>query len=98
MSGCHLGGTAINGQDLGPGASYKSSVNEPVLQKPGAIRVVPGKPDKSYLFLKITGDPRITGAIMPQGCPGMPLAGARCLTPDEIQAIMTWITECAPNN
>lgn len=98
LAGCHLGGTAINGQDLGPGAAFRSSVNKPVLQKPGFLRIVPGNPDKSYLYLKIIGDPRITGTIMPQGCPGMPLNGAQCLTPDQILAIKTWIAECALNN
>ncbi|HZP43047.1 MAG TPA: hypothetical protein VFD84_16270 [Candidatus Binatia bacterium] len=98
LAGCHLGGTAINGQDLAPGASYRSSVNKPALQKPGFQRVVPGNPNRSYLYLKIIGDPRIVGVLMPQGCPGMPLGGAQCLTSDEIQAINTWITECAPNN
>ena len=36
--------------------------------------------------------------LMPQGCPGNPLQGAQCLTPDEIDAIQTWILACAPNN
>ena len=30
--------------------------------------------------------------------PATPLNGARCLTPDEIDAIRTWILECAPKN
>jgi hypothetical protein len=88
----------VNQLDLSTGQSYGDTVNRPVVQKPGATRVVPGKPGQSYLLQKMLNDPGITGTIMPQGCPGMPLAGAQCLTADEIQAIRTWIAECAPNN
>lgn len=88
----------MNQLDLSTGQSYGDTVNRPVVQKPGATRVVPGKPGQSYLLQKMLNDPGITGTIMPQGCPGMPLAGAQCLTADEMQAIRTWIVECAPNN
>jgi hypothetical protein len=47
---------------------------------------------------KIRGDQGIAGVLMPQGCPGNPLQGAQCLTPDEIDAITEWILACAPNN
>ena len=60
--------------------------------------VEPGDPDASYLVRKIRGDAGIAGVLMPQGCPGNPLQGAQCLTPDEIDAIETWILACAPNN
>ena len=73
-------------------------MNQPVFQKPNARQVVPGRPDDSYLLQKIEGTPGIVGVIMPQGCPGAPLGGARCLTADEMAAIRTWISECAPNN
>ena len=47
---------------------------------------------------KIRGDAGIAGVLMPNGCPGSPAQGAQCLTPDEIEAIETWILACAPNN
>ena len=47
---------------------------------------------------KIQGGPNISGVLMPNGCPGVPQNGAQCLTPDEIAAIVQWVTECAPNN
>lgn len=74
--GCH-GGTA--GLWLN---SYKNTMagssNGPV--------VVPGKPDESELYLRITG----------QRQPAMPLNGR--LAQDQIDAIRTWISEGALNN
>lgn len=98
FAGCHASPGAVNNLDLSSGAAYAQIVNVPVFQKPSAKRVVPGKPDSSYLQQKIEGTPGIVGTIMPQGCPGAPLGGARCLTADEMLAIRTWITECAQNN
>jgi hypothetical protein len=69
-----------------------------VFQKPDARQIVPGRLDQSYLLQKIEAAPGIVGVPMPQGCPGAPLGGARCLTGDEMAAIRTWITECAQNN
>ena len=60
------------------------------------LRIKPGAPEDSYLFLKMTEDPpRISGTRMPQGCPGTPIGGAVCTTDDENNAIAQWITECA---
>jgi hypothetical protein len=98
FAGCHVTASPQNGLDLSAGKSYKEIVNAPVFQKPGAKQVVVGKPDESYLLQKIEATPGIAGVPMPQGCPGAPLGGARCLTNDEMAAIRTWITECARNN
>jgi len=67
-------------------------------QQPNLKRFLPGKPDQSYIVHKIEGGPNISGIIMPQGCPGAPLNGARCLSADDIAAIRQWVTECALNN
>jgi hypothetical protein len=88
----------VNGLDLSTGATRGSTINVPVQQRPGFRRIVPGKPDQSYLYLKIIDDPRATGDIMPQGCPSAPLAGAQCLTADEVEAVRVWILECALGN
>jgi hypothetical protein len=64
------------------------------------LRIKPGAPQDSYLFLKMTADgpPAISGTPMPQGtCPGAPIGGAVCPTDDEINAISQWISECATN-
>src|SRR5438094_162080 len=98
LGGCHIGPQPAGGQDLTAGVAYSQSVNVPSTQQPRLERVKPGEPANSYLVRKIQGGPNISGVMMPQGCPGAPLNGAQCLTPDEIAAIVQWITECAPNN
>jgi len=98
LGGCHVGPVPTGGQDLTAGVAYSQSVNVPSTQQPRLKRVKPGDPANSYLVRKIQGGPNISGVMMPQGCPGAPLNGAQCLTPDEIAAIVQWITECAPNN
>ena len=95
---CHTGAVPAQGQDLSPGVAYGQVVNVSSTEQPKLKRVRPGDPNNSYLVRKIQGDPRISGVLMPNGCPGVPAAGAQCLTPDEIAAIVQWITECAPNN
>jgi hypothetical protein len=68
-------------------------------QKRKLLRIEPGVPDDSYVVLKIKGvRARISGASMPQGCPGFTPPGAQCLGPDALPAIVQWITECAQNN
>jgi len=98
LGGCHVGPVPTGGQDLTAGVAYSQSVNVPSTQQPRLKRVKPGDPANSYLVRKIQGGPNISGVLMPNGCPGVPAAGAQCLTPDEIMAIVQWITECAPNN
>ena len=95
---CHIGPTSGAGLELTQGASYGNTVGKPSTQRPGLLLVKPGDADASYLIRKIEGGPGISGEQMPQGCPGTPSGGAVCPTPDEITAIRTWITECAPNN
>jgi hypothetical protein len=55
----------------------------------GLPYVTKSDPTKSYLYLKITGDPSITGARMPLG--GQ-------LSQSAIDSIATWITQGAYNN
>ena len=98
LAGCHVGPVPAQGQDLTAGASYSQSVNVPSTERPRLKRVVPGDPANSYVVRKIRGGPNISGVLMPQGCPGVPLNGAQCLTPDEVIAIVQWIKECAQNN
>jgi hypothetical protein len=95
LPSCHTPPVLNAGLDLSPGRSYGELVGVSAQQKPGLKRIKPGDPNNSYLYQKITGAPGIAGVMMPNGCPGTPLAG-QCLTPDEIDAIKTWILECAP--
>ena len=95
---CHTGAVPAQGQDLSPGVAYGQLVNVSSTEQPKLKRVKPGVPMESYLVRKIQGGPNISGVLMPNGCPGVPSSGAQCLTPDEIAAIVQWITECAQNN
>ncbi len=57
---------------------------------PPFIRVKPGSPDSSLLFIKITAPDTSQGEIMPKG--------ADKLTQGNIDAIRQWILNGAPNN
>lgn len=98
VAGCHASVAPAQALDLSPGRSYAATVNRRSTETPALSLVEPGDPDASYMVRKIRGDAGIAGELMPQGCPGSPLQGAQCLTPDEIDAIETWILACAPNN
>jgi hypothetical protein len=54
------------------------------------LRVKPGSPDSSLLFIKIVGPDTSQGEVMPKG--------ADKLTQNNIDAIRQWILNGAPNN
>src|SRR5262252_7605601 len=97
LAGCHSGAVPVQGLDLSTGKTFSNTVNVKSTENPKLTRIVPGKPDSSYLQQKIEGTQGIAGVQMPQGCPGSPLGGAVCLTADNIAAIRQWIMECAQN-
>jgi hypothetical protein len=97
IAGCHIPPVLNAGLDMSPAVVYANTVNVKSTQRLNLDRIEPGDPDRSYLLSKMTGQ-NIIGVFMPQGCPGAPLNGAQCPTPDEIEAIRTWILECAPAN
>jgi hypothetical protein len=97
LGGCHDAATRAQGLDLS-GAARGRIVNVRSTEIRQRVLVQPGHPDTSYLQQKVEGAPPLAGVLMPQGCPGSPLNGARCLGLDEIAAIRTWIEECAPAN
>lgn len=89
-SACH-GPTPQAGLDLRTGASYGELVNVPSSQRPALMRVRPGQAqDSSYLVDKLDG----TGAPqrMPRG------AVADTLDNIDMQNIINWINQGAPNN
>lgn len=71
--------------------AYAQLVNVPSTGKPGAIRVIPGDPDNSYLVQKIEGAPGIVGQRMPRN-------SGPFLTPGQVLIIRTWIRQGAQNN
>jgi hypothetical protein len=86
---CHRpqGGTPLNLQD----DPYAALVGVGSRQKAGAILVVPGDPDASYLIHKLEGSSNIVQLRMPRN-------GPPYLTPGQITVIRRWIEIGAPNN
>ena len=88
---CHNpGGARFNGLDLTNAAAYANLVGAASRGKPGAIRVVPGDPESSYLIHKLEGRADIAGVRMPMV--GPPLTGG------QIQIIERWIALGARND
>jgi hypothetical protein len=84
-------GAIINGglNLVGTGA-YGALVNRPSTGKAGAVRVVPGDPNGSYLIQKLEGAQGIAGVRMPFTPP--------YLTTGQIAVIRRWIELGAANN
>jgi mono/diheme cytochrome c family protein len=92
-SGCHTnagGRTPSGGLNLAGDGAYDQLVNFASARKPGAIRVVAGDPDASYLVQKIEGVPGIVGVRMPLNGP--------YLSDGQIRIIRRWIETGAPRN
>ena len=77
--------------NLTDGISYSQLVNVASSGKAGAIRVLPGNADASYLIQKLEGAPGIVGERMPR-------TTGPFLTPGQIQIIRAWIDQGALNN
>ena len=89
---CHTdaGRNPSGGLLLRGDAAYGNLVNVPSRGKPGAIRVIPGDPEHSYIIHKIEGRDGIVGVRMPMGGP--------YLSDGQILVIKRWIELGAPNN
>lgn len=83
---CHtnVGRTPASGLNLLADFAYAALVNAPSRQKPGAIQVIPGDPDNSYLVQKLEGAPGIIGLRMPR-------SGPPHLTSGQMLVIRRWI-------
>lgn len=81
---CHMPGGDSGGLSLVPKTAYESLVNAKSTES-ALPHVTPGKPDESYLFLKITGRhlPAGSGERMP--------FNDTPLTPEEIERVRAWI-------
>jgi hypothetical protein len=88
---CHnaIGGR-FNGLDLSAAVAYGNLVGVGSRGKPGAVRVIAGDPENSYLVHKIEGRPGIVGARMPMLGP--------YLTNGQILVIKRWIELGARND
>jgi len=90
---CHtnVGRTPSAGLLLVEGQSFQALVSQASRAKPGAVFVVPGDPNSSYLIQKLEGSPTIAGARMPRN------AGP-FLTAGQISIIRRWIQLGAKND
>ncbi|MDI3259396.1 MAG: TIGR03118 family protein [Sinobacteraceae bacterium] len=95
-SSCHNGqGSTLPGSmDLRDGHSYSNIVNVASQEQPSLLRIKPGDPDNSYLIRKVQGEPNISGARMPFGCPNT----QPCLSQQTIDMMRQWVAEGAQNN
>jgi hypothetical protein len=87
LSGCHGDAGAPFGLDLSEGEAYANLVGVAAAELPAHDRVDPGNADDSYLFMKITADPRIQGDPMPPG--------TTRLSTQRVQLIHDWIEQGA---
>ena len=89
---CHTdaGRTPVAGMVLRAGVAHASLVGVPSSAKPGAIRVIPGDPENSYLIHKLEGRPGIVGTPMPRG--------NALLSEGQIRVIKRWIELGARND
>ena len=90
---CHTstGRNPAGGVNLNHDVAYEQLVNAPARGKAGAIRVMPGDPDNSYLIHKLEGSADIVGRRMP-------LNGPPYLTDGQVLIIRRWIAIGAPHN
>ena len=90
---CHNAGNRNNAAvlSLAEGAAYGELVNVASSRKAGAIRVVPGNPDASYLIHKLEGRSDIVGQRMPR-------TGGPYLSAGQITIIRRWIELGARND
>jgi len=91
QSVCH-GDAAQGGLDLRPASAYRSLIETPSLTS-DLKRIVPGSPDRSYLFHKLSaatapGSYTVAGSPMPSGLPP--------LSADLLEGIRLWIKAGAP--
>lgn len=87
LSGCHIGPAAPRGLDLSAGQAEGNLVGVASDEVPEFLRVEPSNAADSYLYMKITADPRIFGDPMP--LTGGPLSAA------DKDLIERWIEEGA---
>ena len=90
---CHnaAGQSFAAGLSLVEGVSYGQLVNVASRNKPGAIRVIPGDPEGSYIIHKLQGFPDLVGQRMPR-------TGGPYLTSGQITIIKRWIELGAKND
>lgn len=83
---CHRGGSAPKGLSLEAGLSLPGLVGVPSTESPDLLRVAPGRPQDSFLVIKVVAtDPRRVGSRMPRNGPPF-------MTDPQTRALKRWIT------
>jgi len=84
---CHIGVDAPFGLDLSQGETMGNVRGVASAEMPTFDRVEPFNADDSYLYMKVTSDPRITGDPMP--------ADGSTLTSGQLDLLRRWIEQGA---
>jgi hypothetical protein len=93
FSSCHSNPTVAASLDLSPERACDTLVNQPSCMFPDRMRIVPGHPEDSFFFHKLTGqglDEQPTGNCGTQTNLLMPF-GAKALEDDELKVVHDWI-------
>jgi len=90
---CHtnVGRNPSGGLNLVHDLAYDQIVNVASARKAGAVRIIPGDPDNSYLIQKLEGKAGIVGNRMPNN-------GPPYLTDGQILILRRWVAIGAPRN
>jgi len=84
---CH--GSSTGGMGLSPGAEFDAMIDVPSTEVPSLVRVLPGDPAHSYVYVKLACD----GGI-PDGDACMPLGAV--FDPELVRVFHDWIEAGAP--
>jgi hypothetical protein len=93
FSSCHTNPTIAASLDLSPERACDTLVNQPSCMFPDRMRIVPGHPEDSFFFHKLTGqglDETPTGSCGTQTNLLMPF-GATALPDNELALVHDWI-------
>lgn len=88
FSTCHASPGA-SGLVLEDGEAWASVVDVESADNPGAVLVIPGDSEGSYLMAKLRGDLGIVGVSMPQN---------GSIDPAMVEIVAAWIDAGAPND
>lgn len=86
---CHGAKEKKSKLDLSAGEAYKSLVSVPSREVPETMRVKPGDPEQSYLWLKVNHTAS-EGSGMPKG-----IFFSKKLSAQDLEAIRSWIASGA---
>jgi len=87
LSGCHIGTNPPRGLDLSSGNAGANTVGVASDEQPALLRIEPYDVANSYLYMKVTADPGISGDPMPLNRPP--------LNDSDLALLAAWIDQGA---